>query len=352
MPASSEGTLQWLLDGGLPFEANDKNEPMFIFSRLHCMSTVEQVRFWIERKGTGLEFRNFEGQTPLMVACDQNVFVSESIVKYLLEAGAQVNAQDDQGRTALMLACQSSAYGVVKLLQESGADPSLQDKRGLTVDSYLGPKAHHAPWDLRTHFQKLLVLNPWQLLEVCKYARMGELTGLLKTQSLPDFTNEEGRGALQIACAYNPHPETIHFLVDEALQGNIPGLEHRDSSQQTALLIAAHFTANPQVLTVLREAGAEVDNSEGHSALQLACRYNSVGVLSELLSWGVFSLEGPDYLSPLDLWLFTDSAKPRYGKEKLAGSKLLVEHGAKPEVLYESTQAACVGCGTRLCVNS
>ena len=52
----------------------------------------------------------------------------EDIVEMLLEAGADVNAQDDDGSTALMCAAEHGCVNIVKmLLAHPDCDPSLQD---------------------------------------------------------------------------------------------------------------------------------------------------------------------------------------------------------------------------------
>lgn len=48
----------------------------------------------------------------------------------LLAAGADVNAQDAGGRTALMYAADHCLTDSVRLLVEAGADATLQDKNG------------------------------------------------------------------------------------------------------------------------------------------------------------------------------------------------------------------------------
>jgi hypothetical protein len=54
-------------------------------------------------------------------------------VKRLVEAGADVNAKDNYGYTALMLATQQGHTEVIKLLIEAGADVGARDNQGRTA---------------------------------------------------------------------------------------------------------------------------------------------------------------------------------------------------------------------------
>ena len=72
-------------------------------------------------------------------------------VQQLLAQGANINARDAQGRTALMLAAMGSNPGLVELLMKAGADPDLRDHAGWrAVD--LAEQAGHTDWlPLFTH---------------------------------------------------------------------------------------------------------------------------------------------------------------------------------------------------------
>jgi len=50
------------------------------------------------------------------------------VVNRLLSLGCEVNAQNNQGMTALMFACSKGMKDVVKLLLDHGADPSICSK--------------------------------------------------------------------------------------------------------------------------------------------------------------------------------------------------------------------------------
>lgn len=69
-------------------------------------------------------------QTPLLVAA-QNGHIEA--MKLLIEAGADVNAQDDRGQTALMYAAGFADPDMVKLLLSHGARADLKDVEGFTA---------------------------------------------------------------------------------------------------------------------------------------------------------------------------------------------------------------------------
>ena len=65
------------------------------------------------------------GQTALMLAVSHG---RNEMVKMLIECGANVNIQDDDGSTALMCACEHGHIEIVKLLlSHPECDPTITD---------------------------------------------------------------------------------------------------------------------------------------------------------------------------------------------------------------------------------
>jgi ankyrin repeat protein len=62
---------------------------------------------------------------------------SKEVVKLLLDKGADVNAQDKRGRTALMHAATSFNVTAVRQLLEKGADKNLVDEKGNTAEQQM-----------------------------------------------------------------------------------------------------------------------------------------------------------------------------------------------------------------------
>ena len=86
--------------------------------------------------------RTSDGATPLHFAARRADH--PAIIEVLLEAGADVNAQDQDGRTPLHFAAQyNDNRAVIRILLEAGADASARTESGRTPESYA--RARRAP---------------------------------------------------------------------------------------------------------------------------------------------------------------------------------------------------------------
>jgi len=73
------------------------------------------------------------GQTPLLLAVKEKDLYA---VEALLNAGANINHQDDKGVSALMKALKKENIPIVKLLLKNNADVNLADKKGKKALDY------------------------------------------------------------------------------------------------------------------------------------------------------------------------------------------------------------------------
>jgi len=60
----------------------------------------------------------------------------------LINDGADINARDGKGRTALMLAASDGRFSLVKLLTESKADPEVKDSSNFKAMDYAVTQNH------------------------------------------------------------------------------------------------------------------------------------------------------------------------------------------------------------------
>jgi ankyrin repeat protein len=103
------------------------------------LGRVDEVKTLLD-KGANINARDSKGQTALIWGI-QNI----DIVRLLIEKGANVNAYDKDGRTALIQAVfsYSGSLSILRLLIEKGADMNVRDEYGNTALMYgvSSPKA-------------------------------------------------------------------------------------------------------------------------------------------------------------------------------------------------------------------
>ena len=85
---------------------------------------LARVKEFVEA-GADVNAKNENGHTVLMFAASND---QTAIVKYLVEKGANVNAKNNYGWTALMSAVENGDIDIAKYLVEKGADVNAKDK--------------------------------------------------------------------------------------------------------------------------------------------------------------------------------------------------------------------------------
>lgn len=178
-------------------------------------------------------------------------------LQLLIRAGADVDAQDSRGETALAQAVQGSCTAAVEALLEAGADPYLEDEDG------------------RTAFDHLEDDTP---------ARLRELVDAARTRP----RNVSPKKALMDAIAAGDAAQ-----VREALAA---GADPNPKKAPTPLIMAA-AAGNRDVVLALLRAGAEVNPAEDkseypRSALIAAAEAGHVDVLRLLLESGADPARG------------------------------------------------------------
>jgi ankyrin repeat protein len=129
-----EEILQYLLENGGRKRDIRRKAPPFI------NAASEGDDLLVDRYikgGADVNAINSKGQSALFLAIGNK---KESTVKILLSSGADVNLQDRDGITPLMKACEEKAVEIVKQLINAGADVNLKTNTGKTALMYAAQK--------------------------------------------------------------------------------------------------------------------------------------------------------------------------------------------------------------------
>ncbi|MEQ1498866.1 MAG: ankyrin repeat domain-containing protein [Novosphingobium sp.] len=130
-----------LLDNGGPNLINTKDQTSGD-TALHIV-TARRDLTWMEfliAKGANVNARNFKGQTALVVACNLNWVEGAEL---LVESGAKVDEPSSTGETPLITAMHNRNIGLIRILLKAGADPDRTDNSGRSARDYarLDPKS-------------------------------------------------------------------------------------------------------------------------------------------------------------------------------------------------------------------
>lgn len=105
-----------------------RENPILIKSFPSYYSDPHEMMFLMLEAGADPNVTDKEGRSALHVGVDRG---NIKIVKALLEAGAKVNARDPEGRTPLFLAVKNrDLHHLVEPLLDAGADPRIKNKEG------------------------------------------------------------------------------------------------------------------------------------------------------------------------------------------------------------------------------
>jgi ankyrin repeat protein len=113
------------------------------FARAVAEGDIQLLKTLIDQ-GADVNAKNKEGETALMVASLEGRL---DVAKLLVEKGADVNAKDSVGANALHYAAMGGSLDVIKYLVMKGADAQAKTEYGDTAAAISEMKGHRAAVD-------------------------------------------------------------------------------------------------------------------------------------------------------------------------------------------------------------
>ena len=286
---------------------------------LWCASYVDHytiVKLLVEH-GADINLPTDSGSTSLMPPCLNGNF---EIVRYLVDHGASVNVVNDKKETCPMLASYASQYKIVKYLIEKGASPE-----SINITNWVNGYGNYTE----------ILKN-----EVWKAARDGHsddvldfLENIIRTSLVEEIVNhhtdEDGQSTTPlIIAAMRGHEEVVKMLLDFGAQINQRGaviVEGDSRGGATALWCESLNGGHYNIIKLLVEHGADINQptDNGSTPLRPPCLNGNFEIVRYLIEHGA------------NVNAATNNKQTCLMVASLAGEyeivQYLLEKGAKPE---------------------
>ncbi len=242
------------------------------------------------------------------------VFGNSEVIKLLLEAGANINAQDQTGKTALMHSIQPKKADVLELLIQSHADLNKTDSLGWTA-------LMEAKFRKNDEAARLLQqAGGTEHKNLSFSAAMGDLAAVNSILAESGADRPSPSDLVNALCwaARKKHTAIVQQLLVHGANPNM-----RECSGMTPLIAACGQTGDPAIARQLLAAGANVNQTgrRGITALMYASETMPAELVNELVLKGASVNATDDYGNTA----FVRAAR----KGNLKNMKVLLQHGAR-----------------------
>ena len=242
---------------------------------------IDIVKYLVEQ-GADLNAQDEDGWTVLMWAAQRGHI---DIVRYLVEQGAEVNLQYKDGYTALMQAVREGHTSIVRYLVEHGADLSVQDRMGGTALMQAAQRGHIDI--VRYLVEQGAKVNVQDrnggtaLMQAAREGHIDIVRYLVEQEANINMQNEYGYTAL-IRTVQNRHIDIVRYLVEQGADVNA------SKGDGFTALPWAVLSGHIDIVRYLVEQGADIyaRDKDGRTVLMLAAQRGKVDTARYLVEQG------------------------------------------------------------------
>jgi len=228
---------------------------------------IDIVKLLLKGNPDDLNAEADDGRTALIIAASKGY---KEIVELLLDKGAAVNFQNNDGQTALMRAAFYGHREIVELLLKNGAVDELEDNWGENALISAAVRRHTKIIELLLDTGAIVDSRGQEgatvLIEVAFMGYNEAVKLLLNKGAKIDLQDNNGMTALMHAVGRG-HAETVKLLL-----GNGADLNQKNCENGMTALMYEAFNGHEVMVELLLNAGASVyaQDNHGRTALSLA----------------------------------------------------------------------------------
>ena len=293
-----DNLVKILLNVGADPNIADENSDSSLHAAIYGYCSTETVQNIISN-GAQVNAVNNIGETPLLIACStaQNESVRlllkskadpgianieghgslhkavdadccRETLQEIIGHGADVNAKDKRGRTALLLSCFYRQVDSLKVLIEAGADPTINDEEDFScihaaVDGRCSTDVLQTLIDHGAHVNDKRKDGTSALIRSCRTGQSESVMFLLAAGADVNNVKLDGNTSLHVAVHGNCSKETLQNIIEHGLNVNTA-----NKRGETALILACE-SAQAESIEILLEMGADRDIADGEGCTSL-----------------------------------------------------------------------------------
>ena len=311
-------TLKMLVEAGADVSVTVNNIGFSCLTMAACFGRTETVRYLLGLPEVDVN-HVADDFTALHWACQEDY---RNMQQLLIDAGADIEAKDENGHSPLLLASKDASLDTVKILLKAGADVSATDNKGHTCLLL-------AAWNGHTETVRYLLCLPevdanqshyrgYTSLHRAVLQKHSDVVEVLIDAGADIEAKRDGIGKtpLQYACEVGER-EIVRMLLEAGAD-----IEAKDENGRSPLLLASK-EGSLDTVKMLLEAGAEVCATDegGDTCLMFAAAYGHTETVSYLVGLNEVEINHRNN---------DDSTALEYASRNLhAGvEQVLLEHGA------------------------